>query len=76
MEINKFVENFIAALELEDAADINAQTDFKALDEWDSLASLTVISMVDDAYGVTINNKDVRACDTLEDLFNMVMGKK
>jgi acyl carrier protein len=75
MELKEFIDNFVETLELEDASDINAQTDFKSLDDWDSLASLSIISMVDDTLGVTINNKEVRACDTLEDLFNMIMSK-
>jgi acyl carrier protein len=76
MELKEFIDKFIETLELEDATDIDAQTDFKSLDEWDSLASLSIISMVDDVLGVTINNKEVRACDTIEDLFNMVISKK
>lgn len=76
MELQEFINNFIETLELEDATGINAQTDFKSLDDWDSLASLSIISMVDGLLGVTINNKEVRACDTIEDLFNMIIRKK
>jgi acyl carrier protein len=76
MELQKFIDNFIEVLELEDTCDIHAKTEFKSLDDWDSLASLSIISMIDDVFGVTINNKDVRACDTIEDLFNMVKSKK
>ena len=67
MELKEFIDIFIETLELEDASNINAQTDFKSLDDWDSLASLSIISMVDDRFGVTINKKEVRACDTIED---------
>ena len=76
MELKEFIDIFIETLELEDAYNINAQTDFKSLDDWDSLASLSIISMVDDRFGVTINKKEVRACDTIEDLFNMIISKK
>ena len=75
-ELKEFIDIFIETLELEDASNINAQTDFKSLDDWDSLASLSIISMVDDRFGVTINKKEVRACDTIEDLFNMIISKQ
>lgn len=76
MELKEFIDIFIETLELEDASNINSQTDFKSLDDWDSLASLSIISMVDDRFGVTINKKEVRACDTIEDLFNMIISKQ
>lgn len=76
MDIKLFIENFVEAIEIEDASGITEKTVFKELEEWYSLAALATISMVDDEYGVTITNKDLRAVDTLEELFNLVASKK
>ena len=76
MDIKSFVENFVEAIELEDVSEITEKTVFKELKDWYSLSALATISMVDDEYGVTITNKDLRAVDTLEELFNLVASKK
>ena len=76
MDIKSFIENFVEAIELEDASEITEKTVFKELEDWYSLSALATISMVDDEYGVTITKKDLRAVDTLEELFNLVASKK
>ncbi len=76
MEIRKFIENFIEALEIENESEITETTVYKELDEWDSLAALSTISMVDDEYGVTITNKDLRSVDTIQQLYELIKDKK
>ena len=53
-----------------------ATTEFRQLDEWSSLSSLAIISMIDDEYDVVINGNDLRNCNTIEDLFAIVESKK
>lgn len=76
MDIKAFIESFIEALELEDGSVITETTKFKEIDEWDSLAALSTISMVDDEFGVTLTNKDLRAVETIQDLFDLIEEKK
>lgn len=76
MDIKSFIENFIEAVEIEDASTVMETTSFRELEEWDSLAALSTISMVDDEYGVTITNKDLRSVDTMQQLFDMIANKK
>lgn len=75
MEIKNFIQNFIDALELEDGSAIDESTEFRSLDVWDSLAALSIISMVDDEYHVTINNKDLREAKNIAELFAMIKSK-
>ena len=72
MEINEFIEKFAEAIELDDAADLSGSTEFKELDEWSSLAALSVIAMVDEEYDISIGGKDIRTAKTLEDLLTTV----
>ncbi len=37
MNSNEFIEKFAEALEIEDASALTAETEFRSLDEWDSL---------------------------------------
>ena len=76
MELNQFVVNFAAQMEDTDPADITAQTNFRELEEWSSLSALTVIAMVDDEYGVQLKGDDIRAAQTVSDLFDAVQSKK
>jgi acyl carrier protein len=74
--MEKFIEKFAEALEIDDASTINAETEFKLLAEWSSLSALSIIAMVDEEYDVEINGQDIRNCETIADLFNLVNGRK
>ena len=72
MSKEEFVQEIMEILEIEDASLVRDTTVFRELDEWDSLAALSTISMIDDEFGVTINNKDLRSVETLGELYDMV----
>ena len=72
MTKEEFVQEIMEILEIEDASLVQDTTVFRELDEWDSLAALSTISMIDDEFGVTINNKDLRSVETLGELYDMV----
>jgi acyl carrier protein len=42
--------------------------EFRQLDEWSSLASLSVIAMIDEEYDRTVNGTMLRDCKTIGDL--------
>lgn len=75
MKKDEFIQEIMSILEIEDAYLIQETTAFKALNEWDSLAALSTISMVDDEFGVTINNKDLRSVETLGELYKLIEEK-
>lgn len=72
MTKEEFVQEIMEILEIEDASLVQDTTVFRELDEWDSLAALSTISMIDDEFGVTINNKDLRSVETLGELYDMI----
>ena len=73
MNIQDFIENFAAQFDETDVAEFTADTKFKQLDEWSSLAALSVIAMVDDEYDVIIKGNDIINSDTIQDLFDVVV---
>lgn len=75
MEIKEFIANFADQFEDTDASAITAETKFRDLDEWSSLIALSVIAMVDEEYDVQLKGDDMRAAQTVEDLFNTVKSK-
>ena len=44
-------------------------------DEWSSLIAFTVIAMVKVEYDKTVTGAELRHCNTVEDLFNLVAAK-
>ncbi|MCC8068180.1 MAG: acyl carrier protein [Ruminococcus sp.] len=76
MDLKEFIEKFADQFEDTDSTAIQAVTEFKKLDEWSSLMILSVIAMADEEYGVTIKADDIKACDTVEDLFNLVKSRQ
>lgn len=72
MSKEEFVQEFAELLENEE---VNENTKFRELDEWDSLAALSTISTIDDEFGVTINNKDLRSVETVSELYDLVVSR-
>ena len=76
MDLNEFIAHVAEQFEETDASQIVASTKFQELDEYSSLIALCLIAMIDEEYGVTIKGNDLRSATTVEDLFNIVKGKK
>lgn len=74
--MKEFIEKFAEIFDDLDTSSLSAETRFRELDDWDSIAGLSVIGMVDEEYGVTLNAEDMRACQTIEDLFKKIQSKK
>lgn len=73
MKIKDFIKRFREELEIE--TEIDQNTEFRQLNEWSSLAGLTVIAMVDEEYGVTIKADEIRQAKTIQELFDLVSSK-
>jgi acyl carrier protein len=75
MEIKEFIDKFASEFDETPAEVFAPETEFKTLEEWNSLTALSIIAMVDDAYGKTITGADLRANKTIEDLFHFIENK-
>lgn len=68
---DKFLNAFKEVLEIEDRK-ISLTDKFRDYEEWDSLGRLSLIAMMDDDFGVTIEQKDFEKLETVNDLLNEV----
>ena len=75
MEIKEFIEHFAEQFDETDTSEFKPETVFHDLEEYTSLIALSIILMVDEEYSVTIDGNDMKACVTIEDLFNLVQKK-
>ena len=75
MELNEFISAFADQFDDTDPSEITASTEFHDLDEWSSLTGMSVIALAKTQYGKTITGKEIRECETVEDLFNLIASK-
>ncbi|QIL39199.1 acyl carrier protein [Pedobacter sp. HDW13] len=76
MELQDFINNFASQFDDTDSAEFTADLQFHDLEEWSSLNALSIIAMVDEEYGVKLTGNDIREAKSVQDLFDVVKGKK
>jgi len=76
MDTSKFIEQFAEALEIEDASTLSVVTEFRNLDEWDSLAYLNIIAMLDEEYDLQIENTEFKKLATIGDIITYIEANK
>lgn len=72
MTLEEFVEKVQDELQDTPAEKITADTNYKELDEWGSLTSLSLISMIEEEYDKLITGADVRARNSVRELWEYV----
>jgi acyl carrier protein len=70
--IDQFIENFLTAVDFQDPVEVSTETELRSLPEWDSLAALGVIVMFDVDYGKTVVGDDLKAANTVGDLYKLL----
>lgn len=75
MNINDFISNFAEEFDETPADAFTPETEYKTLEEWNSLTALSIISMIDDKYDKTITGADLRKNNTIQQLFEFVTNK-
>lgn len=75
MDIKEFISNFAEQFDDLDASVLTPETEFKALEDWNSLVALSVIAMIDEEYDVILKGNDITGATTIADLYNTVQSK-
>ena len=69
---SKFLNNFEDCIEISNNT-VDLNTNFRELEEWDSLALLNLMAMLEDEYGVQISRKQLDELITLEDIYKLTI---
>lgn len=75
MDIKEFMNNFAEQFDDLDASVLTPETEFKQLEDWNSLVALSVIAMIDEEYDVTVKGNDITGANTIQDLYNTVSDR-
>jgi len=72
----KFTEALREALEMESVdGDISMEDEFRNYENWDSLARLSLIAVLDEEFEVEIEDEEFEQLTTVGDLFEAVKSK-
>lgn len=73
--IDKFIQLFSETTEV-DVSELNSNSIFRDLEDWDSLSMLALIAMIKTHFNVLIPRSDFDALTTIETLYNYVKSKE
>lgn len=75
MAIDVFIKNFEESIEGLEPGTVRPDTVMRELPQWDSLAVLTTLAMIDSEYEVSITANELADQQTVRDLFDLVTLK-
>lgn len=76
MDIEEFIELFAQQFDETERSEFMPETEFRQLEEWDSMVALMVIAMIDEEFNVKVSGDDIRNSTTIKDLVEVVESKK
>lgn len=75
MDIKEFIENFAAEFEMTEPEEFNEDTQYRELEEWDSLLGLSIIGMIKNNYDVKVTGEEVKNAGTIKGLYEIVESR-
>ena len=70
------MEQFAEAIDLMDVTKLKRETVFRELEEWNSLAFLSVIAFIDEEYDVIIEGNDFKNLITIGEIIDEIEKRK
>ena len=71
------MENFLEQMsEILEVDQVNLGDNLTSFEAWDSLATLSIIAMADEEYGVSLVNQEITDSRTVEGLYNLILSKQ
>lgn len=75
MDFSHFRKNFASLFEVTPNDNIQADTSYKDIEEWDSLMALETIAMTDEEYNVELNGDDIRDAGSVAELYEIIKSR-
>lgn len=72
--MDEFIANFENTIEGVEPGSLSPETVFRSLKQWDSLALLMFIDMIDAEYDVRLNSRQMKEAQTLGVLYRLING--
>jgi len=76
MNPDEFVKYFSEQFDDTEESLFSLCTRFRELDEWSSLNALAVLNMISKKYAVHLKPEEMKATNTIQELFDLVESRK
>lgn len=73
--MEEFIKNFAAQWDDTELDVFTSECEFHELDEWSSLTGLAILNMIKKKYGVVVAPAEMKACVTIQDLYDVIQSK-
>lgn len=70
MELQELIQIFEEVLNKEGKEVINADTQFKECEHWDSMSAFEIAEKIHSKFGMRLKGIQIRKCTTIQELFN------
>ncbi len=75
MNSDAFLNNMLEVFDNE-VDNLTLECEFKQLDVWDSLASVTTVAMIYAEYDIQVSGNELLACNSLAELMSVIQEKQ
>jgi acyl carrier protein len=74
--MENFITNLINQFDPTPTEEVTEDTNFRHIENYDSVTALSIIAMIEDEYDVNLRFADIKDCVTVGDLFNLIKSKQ
>jgi acyl carrier protein len=74
--MKEFIENFANQWDETELEVFTPECEFHELEEWSSLTGLAILNMIAKKYEVKVAPAELKACVTIQDVYDLVQSKQ
>ena len=74
--MEEFIKQFADQFDDTELSVFSAETRFHGLEEWSSLTGLAVLNMIAKKYGVKVSPAELKACETIQNVYDLIQTKQ
>jgi acyl carrier protein len=75
VSLEEFVKNIESELDELETGTLTADVNYRDLESWSSMYALILIAYIDAEFDIIISGDDLRKCNTVKDLYNLIKSR-
>jgi acyl carrier protein len=74
--IDQFIQKLERELDVTDPGTLKPELNYRNIPNWSSMYALIIVALCETEYDVAVTGEDLRKCNTVQDLYNVVVSRK
>ncbi len=74
--IDQFIVKLERELDMVEPGTLNPEVNYRNIPNWSSMYALIIVALCETEYDVAVTGEDLRKCNTISDLYNIVASRK